>query len=55
MNVITSELNITRIKKWEAEDQIQQQNSRILDNKCPENIEILRGEYDLEDELKCVS
>ena len=26
--------------------------TRILDNKCPENVEILRGKHELEGELK---
>ena len=30
------------------------ENSRILDNKFPENVEIVRRKYDLEGELKCV-
>ena len=30
------------------------ENSRIHDNKCPENVKILRGKDDLEGELKRV-
>ena len=30
------------------------EKSRILDNKCPENVEILRGEDGLKGELKLV-
>ena len=29
-------------------------NIRILDNECPDNVEILSGKYDLEGELKRV-
>ena len=55
-NTTTEDL-ITRIEKEEAEDQIHKlksvisENDRIFDNKCTENIEILRGKYELEDEL----
>ena len=51
----------TMIKKEEAEEKIQKiksvisENSRIIDNKCPENVEILRGKDELEGELKRVS
>ena len=44
---ITSEM-ITRIRKEESEEEIQKltseilEDSRILDNRCPENVEILR-------------
>ena len=47
-NSITTELNITRINKEEAKQQIQKlksvisSNISILDNKCPESVEILR-------------
>ena len=47
-NSITTELNITRINKEEAKEQIQKLKSvisskiSILDNKCPESVEILR-------------
>ena len=49
---------MTRINKEEYEEQIQQlksvisENSRIIDNKFPDNVEILRGEYDMEGKLK---
>ena len=59
INTITSDLS-TRINKEEAKDKTQQlksvvsENIRILDNKCPENIEILRGKDKLEGKLKGV-
>ena len=58
-NTTTEDL-ITRIEKEEAEDQIHKlksvisENDRIFDNKCTENIEILRGKYELKDELNRV-
>ena len=59
VNAFTSELS-TRIKTEEAEEKIQQlksvisENIRILDNKFPENVEILREYYELEGKLKHV-
>ena len=59
INTIIADL-ISRIKKQESDDQIHKlksvisENSRILDNKYPENVEILRGKDDLEGELKHV-
>ena len=44
VNAITAELNSTRIKKEETEEKTHQLkyvisgNSRILDNKCPDNV-----------------
>ena len=49
------------IKKEESKKEVQKLKSvipvksRIIDNKCPENVEILRGKDDLEGELKPVS
>ena len=51
-------MNSKRIKKEESEEQIHlpksviSENRMILDNKCPENLEILRGKVDLGGELK---
>ena len=58
-NTITEKLN-TRIKKEESEDEIQRlksvisENIRIIDNKCLENVDILRVKYELKGELKRV-
>ena len=47
-NAIIADLDSTRINKQEAKQKIQRlksaisENSRIIDNKCPENVEILR-------------
>ena len=51
---------IKSIEKGEPKEKIQKlisvisENSAILDNKCPENVEILRGEDELEGELDIV-
>ena len=48
IDAITADIDITRIKKEESEEKIQKiksvisENSSILDNKCSENVEILR-------------
>ena len=55
-NEITAEPNITRIKKDKSEDikSVISENIRIINNKCPQNVEILRGKDELEIELKRV-
>ena len=56
INEIKPELNITGIKIKESEEQIHQlksaisENSGIIDNKCPDNVEVKKN--DLESELK---
>ena len=48
IDAITADIDITRIKKEESEEKIQKiksvisENISILDNKCSENVEILR-------------
>ena len=59
VNEITDKLNITIIKKEEDKEKIHKlksvlsENSSILDNKCLENVETLRGKDELEGEFKC--